>query len=155
MFGDFHCACGRKWPSAYAWIEWEPERNNWTKIPQSCKNPECLRDEDTNKVYPITIRPLLRGLSHSRKQHLTEYCYKCKKLGRDCRSYDPQMNVHDYEQADDEDCPDDVSVRSDDSDTSSVVDESDDIGNEQTPVPSDEETTDDRLNRYLQNLDIN
>lgn len=83
------------------------------------------------------------------KQHLTEYCQKCKELGRDCRNYTP---LEDPDEVDDdsEDIPDDVSVRSD----ASVDDELDDEGDRQTPVPSDEDTTEDFLGGHLQNLQL-
>ena len=102
-------------------------------------------------VYPTYIRPLLHGGSHySMKQHLTEYCQKCKELGRDCRNYTPPEDPLEEDDDSVEDIPDDVSVRSD----ASVDDELDDEGDRQTPVPSDEDTTEDFLSQHFGNLQL-
>ena len=84
------------------------------------------------------------------KQHLTEYCQKCKELGRDCRNYVPPEDPDEVDDDTEEDIPDGVSVRSD----ATVDDELDDEGDRQTPVPSDEDTAEDFLKGHLQNLKL-
>lgn len=145
MFGDFRCLCGRHWPSAYTWINWDSNLKKWVKSGQACKAKECKKKDDKlNVVSPHSIRPLLWSQGdRPKKEHLTKYCEKCKELGRDCRHYIPPE-----EHSDAVDIPDDVSVLSDSSSTDDAEEYRDDL----TPVPSDEETTDDRLNRFLSSL---
>ena len=125
--------------------------NVWEKGWQGCDNEGC-RGIPTNMVQPIHMRPLLYGgAHHPMKPHLTDHCQKCKELGRDCRNYTPP---EDPDGADDDseegDIPDDVSVRSD----ASADDELDNESDRQTPVPSDEDTTEDFLDGHLQNLQL-
>ena len=147
--------CEKTWPSANTWIEWKPEFNTWQKYWQSCR--KCPKDE-TNKVYPARIRPLLHsGNDHNRKQHLTEHCQKCKQLGSNCRNYVPCPEPDDDDDdGEDEDFDDDdVSVISE-SDASSISGLRDDDldGRSRTPVPSDVEATEEFLSSKLGNLGI-
>ena len=105
-------------------------------------------------MYPARIRPLLpSGDDQNKREHLTEYCQKCKELGRNCRRYAPQapLEQDDGEEEEEEDCPDDVSVRSDAASISDLDD--DDMDARQTPVPSDEETNEEFLSGKIGNLD--
>lgn len=94
-------------------------------------------------MYPIRIRPLLHSGDRNKKEHLTEYCQKCKELGRNCRTYVPPSEPVD----DDDEEDDDISVMSDVSDVD--INDVDDIP---TPVPSDEETNEEFLSSKLGNL---
>lgn len=149
LFGDFRCErCGNEWPSAHTWIKWNSESNEWKKEWQACK--KCQRNNKiTSKVYPTYIHPRISsGASRSKKQHLTEYCHKCIELGRDCRYYHPPENP---DELDEEDFPDDVSVRSD---ASNVDDLESDEGDRRTPVPSDEDAIDELLSSKLNDLAV-
>ena len=94
-------------------------------------------------MYPLRIRPLKHSGDRNRKEHLSQYCQKCKKLGRNCRTYVPLSESAD----DDEEEDDDVSVMSDVSDV-----DINDVDGVPTPVPSDEETTEEFLIGKLGNL---
>lgn len=117
----------------------------WEQYWQACK--KCPEDK-TNEVYPTHIRPLLRGRDdqYKKKEHLTKCCQKCKKLGRNCRTYVPPSEPADDDD-DEEEEDDDVSVMSDVSDV-----DINDVDEVPTPVPSDEETNEEFLSSKLGNL---
>jgi hypothetical protein len=101
-------------------------------------------------VYPLRIRPLRYSGDRNRKEHLSQYCQKCKKLGRNCRTYVPlptSAAAADGDDNDEEEEDDDVSVMSDVSDV-----DINDVDQVPTPVPSDEETTEEFLSGKLGNL---
>ena len=98
-------------------------------------------------MYPLRIRPLLHSGDQSKKEHLTQYCQKCKELGRNCRNYVPPSEQAEDDEEEEEVEDDDVSVMSGVSDV-----DINDVDNVPTPVPSDEETNEEFLSNQLGNL---
>ena len=113
MFGEFYCEnCNNTWKSG----------NAWEGTGQQCNM--CME-----MILPASLRPLRRSGGPRGPPHREDLCGMCKKLGHNCRGYNP---------TDHHDDDDDQSVRSFGSFT---TDRSGGGGDDITPTASDDEDT--------------